>query len=214
MTEVFSGVLQYEGSPLATSDVLLMDRDGNVLAATVPDSSGHYRINAPEGKVPAWVIARTFQPVIGLRAVEVQQPRQVDFRIARTETVSLTGKIECPDGFEGEGFQLDLTPTNLTRFPANGRQALFAVGTGPEIRTAFYSHMTPGDTFQLRVLRGYYELRVYRFLDGPKGSGESNLLNSSILGPDGSIQPDRFGWWPLVANQDHRLTILMQKPYK
>jgi hypothetical protein len=211
MTEVFSGVLQYEDSALSASDVLLLDGNGNVLAATVPDSFGHYRINAPEGAA-AWVIARTFQPVIGLRAVEAHHSRRIDFRILRTETVSLAGKIECPDGFEGEGFQLDLIPASLTGFPANGRQALFSVGAGPGIRTAFYSHVIPGNTFELRVLLGAYELRIYRSMDGPKGSGKSDLLNSSIREPDGSIRPDRFGWWPLVANKDHRLTILMQKP--
>jgi hypothetical protein len=211
MTEVFSGALEYEGSALAASDVLLVDREGNVLAATVPDASGHYRISAPEGKASAWVIARTFEPVIGLRAVAVQQPRQIDFRIARTETVSLAGKIECPDGSEGKGFELDLTPTNLAGFPVNRRQALFAVGAGPGVRTAFFSHQIAGSTFELRVLRGTYKLKVYRFLDGPKGSAESNLLNFSILGPDDSIEPDRFGWWPVGATQDRRLTIVMQK---
>jgi hypothetical protein len=211
MADVFSGVVQYEGSALAASDVLLTDQDGSVLAATIPDSAGRYRLDAPKGRAPAWVIARVFEPVIGVRAVAVQEARRIDFRIARTETVSLSGEVECPEGLEGSGFQVDLTPTQLAGFPTNSRPALFAVGAGPEMRTAFFSHIIPGSAFELRVLRGGYSLRVYRFMDGPKGSGKSNLLNSSILAPDSRIEPDRFGWWPVEATEDRRLRVLMQK---
>jgi hypothetical protein len=79
------------------------------------------------------------------------------------------------------------------------------------LREAYWSRRFVQSTFEVRVLRGTWEVRAGREIDGPLSvSPQPNLLIDALVLEDGTRPPPRFGGFEASITHDTSLTVQLR----
>lgn len=183
------------GVPVRDVEVLAV-AGSTVLAATVTDRDGGYCFGALD-RVDR-VVARFTEPFIGV----VARPATADdITVERADIVRLVGVLEVPPGVAFDWADVKLTP--------RGEVPPVVTLKDPDgLREAYWIRRVVEPGFQVRVLRGTWDLRVHRIVDGPLSSSPPvNLGAAAVILPDGSRPPQRLGGFECSVERDLSITV-------
>lgn len=190
------------GVPMRGVQVLCTTRS-KVLTATVTDADG--RFQAPAEGVE-FVVARFTEPFLGCVARAVGAAAEpVSISIDRAEIVKLSAHFELPSDVPFDWVDLKLTPRIevppvVVLWEPNG------------LREAFWVRRVIQPTFEVRVLRGTWELRAGREIDAPMAVVRPvNLGVAQLTLEDGAAPAARFGGYEFEIADEVTVTVALQK---
>jgi hypothetical protein len=197
MTEVRGQVVAL-GVPVRDVEVLAVAGQA-VVATAVTDRDGNYRLDA--ARPVDRVVARFLEPFIGVAARPAGADIAADIVIDRADIVRLTGTLQPPAGIAFDWVDLKLTP--------RGEISPMVILHDPEgLREAYWIRRLVEPRFQLRVLRGTWDLRVHRIVDGPlTATPRVNLGTAAVILPDGSRPAMRLGGFEFAVDHDLVVTV-------
>lgn len=209
------GTILVGGKPSAGSEAFLLGPDGRVVGFGATDSSGRYVIAPPAGFVGGTLMSKFYRPIVGVRAVAVGPTCQpVDFAVADTEAVTLSGELEMPPGVALDWIEIGLTPRHMAGVPANAELAVLAVDTSSSIKGMFFTEKISRPSFSFRVLPGTWDITSVRFVDGPKSivpAAVPNLSDSYVTLPDGTRRAKQYpGGYLLELKGDLPIRIVLK----
>jgi hypothetical protein len=216
MNQNISGVVTCDNLPTPDADLLLLDGKGGVRAFAHADAQGRYQLVAPAGYDGGWVLARLYQPIVGVVAVPVKHPDEgpatANIAVAQKDGVTLSGELVLPAGATAQGVELRLSPQHLAAVPAQAERAFLADGMGPGIRSAFLTRRLTEPRFQVRLLPGRYTIKLDREIDAPTGSLPEPNLAGEGLTADGQHQAvDRYGWFDIDIAHDRHVVVALKR---
>lgn len=178
------------GVPVRDVEVLAV-AGSTVLASAVTDRDGRYEFGALDrvGRV----VARFVEPFIGVVA---RPAAAADIALERADIVRLVGTLEVPPGVTFDWADIKLTP--------RGDVPPVVTLRDPDgLREAYWIQRVVEPRFQVRVIRGTWDLRVHRIVDGPlSASPPVNLGTAAVILPDGSRPPQRLGGFEVPVERD------------
>lgn len=199
------GLVQAFGVPLRGVEVLAV-AGSKVAAVTVTDDQGRYELPDPQGDRgsheridPDRVVARFYEPFVGV-LVAAAGPA-VDFEVALADVIHLKGTFQAPADVTFDWVDLKLTPR--VEVPP------VVVLHEPEgLREAYWSRRFIQPTFSVRVLKGTWEVRAGREVDGPLTvKPQHNLVMAALVLEDGTRPEARFGGFEASFTRDSSMSV-------
>jgi hypothetical protein len=183
------------GVPVRDVEVLAV-AGSTVLATTVTDRDGCYAFGAL-GHVER-VVARFVEPFIGVVGRSGTTP---DITLEHADIVRLVGRLAVPPGVTFDWADIKLTP--------RGDVPPVVTLKDPDgLREAYWIRRLVEPGFQIRVIRGAWDLRAHRIVDGPLSTSPPvNLGTAAVILPDGSRAPLRLGGFEFLVEHDLSVTV-------
>ncbi|NJM91259.1 MAG: hypothetical protein HC863_03160 [Myxococcales bacterium] len=196
-----AGTVTVLGVPMRGVQILCATRS-KVLASTMTDQDGQFRAVAAGAE---FVVARFTEPFVGCVAQPVSEVgASVEISVERADIVRLSGHFELPAEVAFDWADLKLTP----RLDVPPVVVLWEL---EGLREAFWSRRMVQPTFEVRVLRGTWELRAAREIDAPMAlSRPVNLGVAQVTLEDGSAPAPRFGGYEFVIAEETSVTVSLQ----
>jgi hypothetical protein len=196
MTEVRGQVVAL-GVPVRDVEVLGV-AGSTVVATAATDRDGNFRLDP--AKPVDRVVARFLEPFVGV----VARPSGADIAVDRADIVRLTGTLEPPPGVAFDWADLKLTPRGDI-------SPMITLHDPDGLREAYWIRRIVEPRFQLRVLRGSWDLRVHRIVDGPlTATPRVNLGAAAVVLPDGSRPAMRLGGFEFAVDRDLAVTVSLR----
>jgi hypothetical protein len=168
------------------------------------DADGRFSID-DAGDVDR-VVARFAEPFVGVvhRAV-AGGPVEID--VGREAIARLEIDVAPPDGIAFDWLDVKLTP----RFADLPPVVVLAAGTGSGLHEALWARRITEPRIGLRVLRGTWDLRAERTVDGPlMRTPPINLTAGQVVLPDGTPAPEQFRGFQIAVDRDTAVTLQLR----
>ena len=183
---------------------MLASAGSTVVAKAVTDRDGRYSMDADRADR---AVARFLEPFVGVigrsidGAVAGEGDATVDFSVERADIVKLTGKLVAP-----EGVAFDWADVKL--LPRNDVPLVIALKEPDGLREAYWIRRVVQPSFEVRVLRGVWDLRVHRIVDAPLAlSPQVNLGTAAVVLADGTRPPIKLGGFEFSVDGDTAVTV-------
>jgi hypothetical protein len=189
--------------PQRGTEVLLV-AGTQVRHVTHTDADGRFSV-ADAGDVDR-VVARFVEPFVGVVHQAVGAgPVEID--IGRDAIVRLAIEVAPPDGIPFDWVDVKLTP----RFADLPPVVVLAAGTGSGLHEVLWARRITEPRLSLRVLRGSWELRAERTVEGPlTRTPPIQLTAGQVVLPDGAPAPEKFGGFSIPVDRDTAVTLQLR----
>lgn len=189
--------------PQPGNEVLLV-AGTRVVHVVRTDADGRFSV-AEVGDVDR-VVARFAEPFVGVvhRAVAAG-PVEID--VGRESIARLDIEVVSPDGIPFDWLDVKLTP----RFADLPPVVVLAAGTGAGLHEALWARRITAPRLSLRVLRGTWELRADRTVEGPlTRTPPINLTAGQVVLPDGAAAPEQFRGFSIAVDHDTAVKLQLR----
>jgi hypothetical protein len=166
------------------------------------DGDGQFRFDDAIDRV----VARFAEPFLGVVHRPAPDGAPIDIDVARDAIVRLTITIAPPAGVVFDWVDVKLTP-RLDDLPP---VVVLAAGVESGLHEALWLRRITEPRTTLRVLRGAWDLRAQRWVDGPLLAPRNNQTAAQVTLATGVLAAEQLGGFSIPVGDDTTVTLQLR----